>query len=280
MSELRYIVVSYYTTRPDYRPAGQRLKDSLDKFGIPNDVRAVAGTGNWRGNVCMKPGFIRTMLDQHPEAKAVVWLDADAIVHGPLDLFNCIETDFAAYWYPWRQNREEMCSGTFYVANTDAAKAAMDKWIAAIPRVREDRAHTKPEQQLFQEMLPTLGVSMTKLPQTYCFIVSKQGCLIKREDLPLIEHRQWSRHYRSGRTDLPCEATLHIKRDHKNKSGVVRAKPYIGPRLKVVTAPGEPVKRREPVRPPRSIPKLPRRLQSKAEARKQAEKARVLRIDP
>ncbi len=195
------LIICFWTDK--YKSGAARLVASLDKLGLAHDVRRIDELGGpkateaqrWRAAVTHKPKFIREMMEAHPEADAVVWIDADAVVHRKPELFWKIKEDLAAFFYLWRgKNEEELCSGTFFVRNSEKMRAVMDKWMAAM--LKSPAKDLKPEQQMLQRMLPALGVSVYKLPRSYCVMSREPGW--DAHKMPVVQHFQWSREARHG----------------------------------------------------------------------------------
>ncbi|KKN03126.1 hypothetical protein LCGC14_1110900 [marine sediment metagenome] len=198
---MKLLCISYYTSKPrNYKPAADRLVASFKKTGCNFDVRHIEDKGGWQGAVRFKPTFIRQMMEEHPEAERIVWIDADAIVHKYPKLLETVRQDMAAYFHPHPGAKEELLSGTFLVRNTAKMRAAMDAWIEAMKTA--PKTLLKPEQMTLQTMLPQLGLKVFKLPRPYCQI-SRRAVWSGRPDheIPFIQHTQWSREHRYSDTE-------------------------------------------------------------------------------
>lgn len=90
------IFVSYYT--PDYSACAQRLRDSLERFGLDHDISEIEHTRTWLDAIRKRPQFILDKLGEYKD-RPVVWLDSDAeIVSYPdelLEMQNDQSIDFA-----------------------------------------------------------------------------------------------------------------------------------------------------------------------------------------
>jgi len=208
------IVVSYYT--PNYKAWARTLIQSLNKWGVQHDIREIDDKGGWLANVRYKPVFLRDMLKEHTEADAIVWIDADAIVkHKPI-LFKKIKADLAVYFLEWPA-KEELLSGTVYLANNERVHGMMEAWLEALA-VSDERL-TKPEQLVLQGLLekwkcipersyvkavtvtqhipkiPRIPITVHRLPKAYCQIEGTRG-----DDMnAVIVHGQASRIWRYKR---------------------------------------------------------------------------------
>ena len=69
MSDRKVVFVSYWTSK--YKVAADRLRKSLDKFGLEHDIQETKDDG-WEANVRKKPTFIYEMMKKHSDAYAVV----------------------------------------------------------------------------------------------------------------------------------------------------------------------------------------------------------------
>ena len=222
----KVVFVSYYTKKPDYGPAARDLIASMDKMSHPkygkmiHDVREVSSEG-WRANVIKKPKFIRQMMEEHPEAEVVCWIDADAIFHKFPEKIYSNKQELAVCILPIpSKGKEELLSGLMGVRNTPKMRDVLDKWIKAMDKVPEN--YTKPEQQMLQDMLPDLDVKVCRLSMTYCRMTRETKFTARNK--PVIQQRQWSRDFRP-------KINLHTRRKTIQKR---RTKPKPAP-LKAAT---------------------------------------------
>ncbi len=195
MDDRKVVFISFWTTK--YEKAAARLKKSLDRFGLVNDIQQMPDNG-WQWCVRHKPDFILEMLRKHPDAYAVVWIDADGdVVARPAMFFEMTE-ELGAHFKPWpHKNKEELLSGTLFVRNTPTMIVAMEKWIEALKTA--DSSLSTPEQSTLHLMLPGLGITYKKLPEPYCRILRDRGRTGAPED-SVIVHYQFSRETRYDRT--------------------------------------------------------------------------------
>lgn len=231
----KVVFVSYFTKEPNYEPAAKTLVASMDKmksskYGkMVHDVREVPSEG-WRKNVIKKPRFIRQMMDEHPEAEVICWIDADAIFWKFPEKIYASTKELTVYIYHWvAKGKEELLSGVMGVRNTDKMKGVLDKWIAAMDNVPDH--YTKPEQQMLQDMLPKLGVSVHRLPSEYCRMTRE--VLSRRQSLksiPVIQQCQWSRDFRPKINLGKRRKTIQKRRNAPKpppKKPVVESKPVV-----------------------------------------------------
>ncbi|PFG62907.1 hypothetical protein AXZ77_1494 [Thioclava sp. ES.031] len=77
------LVISYGTRDGEYDLYAERLRQSCSGEGIASDIDTIPPCG--RANACLfKPSFIKFKLLTHN--RPVVWVDADAVLTGPIDL--------------------------------------------------------------------------------------------------------------------------------------------------------------------------------------------------
>jgi hypothetical protein len=185
----RPIIVGYYTKDTGYEQEAQQMIRSVHRFGFETDVVPVATMGGWQANTRYKATFLRQMLDKHAP-HPIVYLDADAEMKQYPVLLNDMTADVAYVQLDWanygKRNRAvETLSGTLYLANNDAARTLVDKWI-------EKNRHNPQrwEQANLQDVLKELpGLHIEHLPDTYCEIFD----LMKAAGLPVIVQKQASR---------------------------------------------------------------------------------------
>ncbi len=116
--ELSYVIISYYTTNTPYQIEIQKLRESLERFRLPYKFYPVASRGSWIRNVQINEEIILQAFTDFP-GKAIVSLDADAVVIKYPALFECIDCDFAAHYHAWpKQSRTELLCSTLYFQDT------------------------------------------------------------------------------------------------------------------------------------------------------------------
>lgn len=187
---MKILYVSFYT--PNYRAYAAELRSCLVRLALWHDLEEVPCQGGFLQNVRYKPTFILRKMEEHPEAGAVVWVDADALINRVPVLFEKITRDFAVHFMklPGKRTGSELLSGTVFIRNTEKCRGMMREWIAALAADKSPRL-LKPEQQVLQRILPKLGITVQTLPRDYCWIVRPHDTAI-----PTIEHHQASRESR------------------------------------------------------------------------------------
>ena len=183
------IYVSYYT--PDYADCAAKLKASLDQFGLHHELMPVKDLGRWDLNCTGKAACMRIMLNAHQ--CPVVWIDSDAIVRRPPELFDRLadENKIDVAVCRWKRlnsmRRPEVLSGTVYVGNTDGGRRLLDKWDA------ECKAHPQRWDQVSLEVsLGACDLRIEWLPVEYTFISDIHRWEYPNAS-PVVEHYQRSR---------------------------------------------------------------------------------------
>jgi hypothetical protein len=187
----RPIFISFYTRGTGYEKEARRLKDSLWRFSLRNDIQSVESTGDWIRNAGMKPKFVRQMMDKYPE-NPVVWIDADAVIKTYPVIFDKIIDDFACHF----RNKPghmggELLSGTLYFSNTPESRRLVDLWIK-----EQENAPKMWDQQTLRRAWEKWKGNTHKLPVEYCHIFDDK--LTKQKITPVVEHFQRSREYKNA----------------------------------------------------------------------------------
>jgi hypothetical protein len=116
-------IISYYTPDPIYTLAAERLKASLDKFGLRHTIIACEPRGNWNANTCYKSSVIYANLysdllfDQ-------IWLDADAEVMLYPELLSDLDCDIAAV-----VNDKGLLASMIYFRNCPEVRELVADWV-------------------------------------------------------------------------------------------------------------------------------------------------------
>jgi hypothetical protein len=182
-----FLVTTYYTDE-NYRLLAERLRASLDHFGIPHDLRAVASRGSWTENTGFRAEFLKGMMDDHP-GKNLVWIDADGIVQRYPILLHELEGIDLAVHFKKRAGHRELLGGTMFLRGNDRVRGMMDDWIkasAALPTYKDQMGI-----RAVIDRDPT-RLRVFDLPGTYCQIYD----LMMDVGVPVIEHFQASRQFR------------------------------------------------------------------------------------
>jgi FkbM family methyltransferase len=125
-----FVVVSFYTEGNGYDVHAARLRESLDRVGVPHSIEPVEDAISWERVCAYKPQFVLRKWREFDVP--VVWLDADAVVEQSPDLFAAVDADFAAHRWTWEVGQEhlghEMASGTLYFGKTALAEKLLERW--------------------------------------------------------------------------------------------------------------------------------------------------------
>lgn len=70
------LFVSYFTADTPYEALANRLRASLDKFGLPHRIEAIPSRGSWVANTGLKSAFIEKVWTE--TEGPICWVDADA----------------------------------------------------------------------------------------------------------------------------------------------------------------------------------------------------------
>lgn len=134
------MIVTFYT--PRYAKSAKQLVRSCATRGY--DVEAVAAeeTGSWAGNCALKAGVVRDALTRHEQ---VLWLDADATVHGDISellrphdgmRMHIVTPDqFKAGWFAQRYRYHAVRYGSMWnsgilsVRRSPEVMGMMDAWV-------------------------------------------------------------------------------------------------------------------------------------------------------
>jgi hypothetical protein len=196
VSRNKSIVVSFFT--PDYKEYADRLRESLDRFRVPHDLEPMEDRPSFSEIVRQKPRFILEMAEKHKdEYDAVVWIDADAVVHAPLKLFGKIRQNLAVHY----RDGIELLSGTMFWKTRYRALDILRQWASLCedPNVHAPRICNLdcPEQQILQQMVAVSDIPVYHLPTEYCKIEGRTEMNDRgRKVVPVIVHHQASRQTR------------------------------------------------------------------------------------
>jgi hypothetical protein len=168
---MSYTIVSWHT--PDYAECSARLVASLERHGYTNHVEyQVEPCGLWKANVCMKPQIINQAMSDI--GGDIVYLDADAVVHDRLTLFD-----------EWYGNGVPNDIGVQYLRDTEPMHDFLDQVALLMARC------ALVWQQAAQIMLTKrLDLQVKRLPASYTRIFDAPDMA---SVTPVIEHMQHSR---------------------------------------------------------------------------------------
>lgn len=127
---MRYIVISFFTENTPYVEEAAKLEASLQRFSVPYKIYPRANRGNWIENTQYKSSVLLAALREFPD-RAVVWIDADAILLKPPEWFDRaaaqrFDISFFRLRSDWNPN--ELLSGTMFLHNTAVTNALVEAW--------------------------------------------------------------------------------------------------------------------------------------------------------
>jgi len=177
-----YTIVGWYT--PDYEACADRLIASLKRHGYENYIMyPQIPVGRWGANVrYYKPRVLAQALRELDGD--IVYLDADAVVHGKMTLFDeWGDEDFGAHW----RAGQELLGGTLYLKPSVRLIFMLDD-IASLM----ESANLVWQQAAQITILHHSEVRVKKLPPEYCCIFDSMR-MANPGIQPIIEHMQYSR---------------------------------------------------------------------------------------
>lgn len=180
---MKPIYTAFWTRNTLYEKEVARLIKSLDAFGLEHDIRGIDDFGSWAKNSSYTATHILNMMDEYRD-RSIVQLNADVKIWKYPDLFDDMNADIGVYY---REN-VQLCNGTLYLA--PSARPIIKRYWTM---VKEQHAACSDEQYNLQvaieELGPSLGMTVQRLPASYCWIyqINSAGCD------PVIEQLQCSR---------------------------------------------------------------------------------------
>ena len=187
-------IISFYTD--DYCGHANKLFTSIIEGQLVNAGYAVAilgmpESGSWQRNCNRKSQYVYQSLSEYKTP--VLWVDADAVINGPLTYIDELLTDpdvptFSALMrakpsHPWNT----LQSGTLFFDYSDQAMRLVDRWMHhAI-----ENPHTWDQVNLhhaYQDVAADDGFTFVNLPESYCHINGHT-----HNYAPVIVHNQASR---------------------------------------------------------------------------------------
>ncbi len=165
----RFVVCCFFTE--NYLSHAESLKKSLEAFDISYCFKRVEDAGYWEANTRIKPHFIQECLQQFPD-KAILYLDADAVVKKPLDYFNHIETDVAFYKTKGMEGMShDYLASTLFFNNNDNTKVLVQHWIDAQVKGKKTQVDQDSLDIAMEQLIDTLSIE--PLPAGYIKIFDK-----------------------------------------------------------------------------------------------------------
>lgn len=188
-----FIVIAYYTINTPYEQEIEKLRNSLIKFSIDNDIAAVPNLGSWEKNTHYKAFFAREMMEKHVE-RPLLYVDADAVFCEYPSLIPELDCDVALRYQNFSYRKNEALSGTVYFSNNDISKQLVDKWISINEATPATRGNPESYEQynLAKAITNFDGIRVYNLPPEYTFIFDSMRRIYPNAK-PVIEHFQASR---------------------------------------------------------------------------------------
>ncbi len=182
-------VISFFT--PFYREHAETLIKSCNDLGYKYYVEPLPDQGTWEKNQSLKASFILKCWRYY---KHVLWIDADAKIIRPLDIFiNEIWFDFAVFRRPHK--RMPFRTGTLYFGERDSTEAFLLDWADACNAdINEfDQVHIVQAWRKHKDYIQTYF-----LPVSYCQKYNEQitndGLGVNPDPNPHIIHYMASAH--------------------------------------------------------------------------------------
>ena len=210
----KLIFVSFYTRDSGYEEEIKKLIECYKRFDLPYIIEAVDSRYSWQANCKIKAEVIKRQLKENP-TKAVVYLDADSVIHKYPSLFFEIKEDIGVNYRDWNIGEQfpspQLNGAVLFFNNTLKAREVVDEWIK---RNAEDIERW--DQKFLKEVLDERkDVSVYRLPLEYCKIFDTDK---KRVSDPVIEQYQASRKYKE-QVSRPRAKQIEDKEKDKYQRG-------------------------------------------------------------
>ncbi len=186
-----WVAMTAYT--PSYKRIAEKLINGCEEHGIPLVCYPYDDQGDWLQNTYMTVD--KTLQALNDDMGNIVWLDADAIVRGPLRWFDKVDADIAAQsmFNPSSQvNKWCWNTGTIYWGNNDKVKAFLQREIDLLQLYHLQHLDDWPTLHYMIEKTEH-DLNVVKLPDEYSVIISRSGTHKPECPHPLILHTQASR---------------------------------------------------------------------------------------
>lgn len=194
--DLPYVIVSYYTRNTPYEQEIENLHESLHRFQLPHYIFRVANRGSWIKNVQINEELILKAMEDCP-GKAIVSLDADAVIQRYPALFETLDCDFAAHYHIWpKGNRKELFCSTMYFKNCSLTKLFLNTCLQRYrkyPSTRQQPNMQAVFEGRWSDIVWRKALYFLNLPPQYCKIFD----LMADIKYPVIEQFQASRRFKN-----------------------------------------------------------------------------------
>jgi len=188
----QFLVIAYYTENTSYQDLAEKLKNSLQRFGLPHYIEPIKDQGSWEKNTHYKAYFIKECLNTRSEN--LLYVDVDAIFKQYPSLIDSLDCDIAYRTQDFRWRKDEALSGTIFLRNNDKIKRMVDRWIEVNQNTPAERMNPETwEQKHMQTAQREMSdIVYYNLPPEYTFIFDHSRTMYPKVS-PVIEHYQESR---------------------------------------------------------------------------------------
>lgn len=188
------LIISFYTKDTKYELEAKKLIESCQRHQLEHHVVGLDSRGSWEANCSLKSEFV--FQTWQTCGRPVLWVDADAVLHGPPHLLCGCTADFAIH----RCRGWQFASGTVYFNQTPGAARLIQRWIARcrqFPKVWDQENLDL----AWEDTVAVYPLETMWLPETYCRIFDlHEG----RSASPgVIEHFQASRRLKAEVSSAP-----------------------------------------------------------------------------
>ncbi len=196
------IVANFYTKNTPYEQEAARLAESCRAHGLELISEGLTTRGRWEFNCAIKPRFVRDVWKRFNGRRAVVWLDADAVVRAPIPLLTSRIADFAAH----RVDHWQIWSGTLLFGPGEATGRLLDRWCthAELDPQQWDQVHLS---HAWEDVAMTMPLRTRCLPQSYLRVFD-HPMTDPTGAAPVIEHLQASYRFKAAAGQRPARAVV------------------------------------------------------------------------
>ena len=157
------LIISYFTRNTEYEQEAQKLIQSCERNHLEYQIEGIASRGSWEENCSFKAEFIYKVWKT--SGRAVLWVDADAILHCAPDLLKGARADFAIH----KLQGWEFGSGTLYFNQTEGAATLLKRWLARCRRFPDVWDQVSVD-LAWEDTVASHPLETLWLPEPYCRI--------------------------------------------------------------------------------------------------------------
>jgi hypothetical protein len=167
------LIISYHTPDKWYTAAADKLKVSLDHFGLDYYIEQRKSAGDWWLNSCQKTWVIRDMMLKY-KGRNLLWIDADSEVVAYPELALNMDADLATLI-----DGGDIFDTTMFIRNNHKVLKLINKWINV--NMNYPYHHTAAQNNLNVLLKNTNhGLVFKELPMSYGYY---PGCKIEIEPI-------------------------------------------------------------------------------------------------